>query len=206
MSSTAYAKFDKTIKRCETLLNTYNTLTADNNTHGVTIPKDIIRGAVVLTVSAVDSYVTDVFAEFFIKFLKSKPVDNATEELLQKAGLDTKVALEMLTMDRPFRRIRKLVDDYHAKYTTQKFQVIDEFFRIYGLPGITTRAEQKSGRTTLKRSVELLIQRRHDIAHNGDYNKHGRIKDIDGNVILRRIKDTERLVENMDFIICNKFR
>jgi len=61
--SNAHNKFVKTIKRCESLVNSYNQLQAIDQANGVAVPtpKDIVRGAVVLAVAALDTYVTDAF-------------------------------------------------------------------------------------------------------------------------------------------------
>ena len=110
----------------------------------------------------------------------------------------------MISMDRPYRRIRTLIQSHYDSYTTQKFDIIDRIFLPYRLKDITANAEAKAKRRSLKRSVEKLIERRHQIAHAGDYNAHGRIKDIDENSIAKRIKHLEILVKNMDENICNR--
>jgi len=204
MSSKAYEKFSKTLKRCEVLLDTYDKIKSLDQACNIMATKDIIRGAVVIAVSSLDAYVTDVFSEKFITYIKKHGVDDNLAKLLYEAGLDTKAALELITMDRPYRRIRTFIDVYYSKSTTQKYNVIDDLFKLYHLPKLTENAERRSGRIKLRRSVEILIERRHEIAHNGDYNRHGKINDISSETVYRRINDLEILVSNMDFIICNK--
>lgn len=205
MASKAHAKFIKTIRRCESLTQSYKTLRDLNAQDAQTpAPKDIVRGAVVLSVSALDAYVTDVFAEKLVTYLKKYKPDNSLVELLAEAGLDTREALNLITMDRPYRRIRTLVQSYYNTYTTQKFDVIDEIFLPYRIKDLTNHAEAKTKRKALKKSVGKLIQRRHDIAHSGDYNGHGRLVKIDEDRIARRINNLELLVTSMDELICNR--
>lgn len=205
MPSNAYDKFLKTIRRCETLTSSYETLHKMNAADSdVPAPKDIVRGAVVLAVAALDTYVTDVFAEKLVAYLKRYTPDESLIDLLNEAGLDTKEALVLIQMERPYRRIRTLIQQYYYSYTTQKFDVIDGIFLPYRLKNLSHNAAQKSGTPSIKRSVEKLVERRHAIAHAGDYNGHGRIVDIDEASIAKRIKHLERLVTSMDEIICNR--
>lgn len=125
-------------------------------------------------------------------------------DLLFAAGLDTKEALSLLTNKRPYSRIRNLVRTYYATYTTQKFHVIDSVFKVYGLKNLTKNAAQKTGRAHVLSRVEDLIDRRHEIAHAGDYNKHNRIQDIDHARVKVWLTALEDLVKAMDEIICLK--
>jgi len=204
--SKAHGKFIKTIRRCESLVDSYKRLQVIDEENGVDVPtpKDIVRGAVVLAVAALDTYVTDVFSEKLVLYLKAYNPDPELIELLYDAGLDTKEALGLLSMERPYRRIRTLIENYYGSYTTQKFDVIDQIFKPYRLKNITDNAARKSGRESIKKSVGKLVERRHQIAHAGDYNSHGRIIDIDEEQIAKRIKHLELLVKNMDDIICNR--
>ncbi|WP_296235966.1 HEPN domain-containing protein [uncultured Pseudomonas sp.] len=206
MPSNAHSKFLKTIKRCESLVDSYKQLQAIDQANGVAVPtpKDIVRGAVVLAVAALDTYVTDAFSEKLVPYLQRYKPDDELIELLYKSGLDTKEALVLLGMERPYRRIRTLIENYYGSYTTQKFDVIDQIFRPYRLANVTENAARKSGKPSIKTSVGKLVERRHQIAHAGDYNRHGRIIDINEEQIAKRIKQLELLVTSMDEILCNR--
>lgn len=206
MPSKAHEKFIKTIRRCESLVEAYKNLQAIDQANGVDVPtpKDIVRGAVVLAVAALDTYVTDAFAEKLVPYLKKYKPDAELINLLYEAGLDTKEALVLISMDRPYRRIRSLIENYYDSYTTQKFDVIDQIFKPYRLKKITENAAKKSGKESIKKSVGKLVERRHQIAHAGDYNSHGRIVVIDEEQIGKRIKHLEILVTEMDEILCNR--
>jgi hypothetical protein len=205
LSSKAYAKFTKSIKRCEELARTYTILAeARKQNQKIPAPKDIIRASATLSVAALDAYITDVFTEYLVPYLKKYKTDTSLINLLSDAGLDTKEALNLLSMDRPYRRIRTLVSKYYSSYTTQRFDAIDKFFLPYRLNKITDNAQKMSGRKSLKSSVQKLISRRHEIVHSGDYNSHGKINNINEKQIGTRIKDLEILVNNIDTIIANR--
>ncbi|NQU68207.1 MAG: hypothetical protein HQ510_09725 [Candidatus Marinimicrobia bacterium] len=207
MNSKSFNKFKKTINRCEELVNTFKILRAVKEKHDeIPAPKDIVRASVVLSVAALDAYITDVFCEKLVSYLKKHTPDQSLVDLLNDAGLDTKEALTLITMDRPYRRIRTLIKKYYDAYTTQRFDVIDNMFLPYRLYKISSNAERKSGRKQLLTSVEKLIERRHEIAHGGDYNSYGRLRAIEEDGIAKRMKDLELFVVNLDEIVCNRIK
>ncbi len=202
--SNAKAKFDKTFNRCNAMIQLYNELkeTTDETEN---IPQDILRGAIVLAVAAFDAYATDCFSEYFVIYIKKYGVDSSLEKLLGNAGFTVKFALELINSERPYRKMRTLIEKYYYKYTTQQLKVIDELFRQYHIKDITKKAAQRSGKNEdrLLGSVEKIIERRHNIVHDGDYNDQNRIKSV-SKTDLNRIYDLRLLVENMDYIIENR--
>ena len=140
---------------------------------------DMTRAAVVLAVAAMDAYFTGVFAERLVPYLKKKKTaPKALTGLLQKAGLDAAMTLELLGMERPYRRVRKLMDSYLAQHVTQRIEVIDELFLAYGFGDFSRHVQARAKRKTLLASIRHLVGRRHDIAHKGDLNSHGKLNDI----------------------------
>ncbi|MCK6254942.1 HEPN domain-containing protein [Pseudomonas fragi] len=206
MASKAFIKFHKTVRRCDTLVDAYTRIHGLNAADPTvpSAPKDIIRGAIVLAVAALDAYVTDVFVEKLATYLKKYRPDETLVALLLKAGLDTREALSLLTMERPYRRIRNLVRSHYSQYTTQRFDVIDSVFLVYRLNKLTDSAVRKTGKSHIKSRVGDLIDRRHEIVHSGDYNQANRIQDIDEARVKRWITALEDLVSAMNEIICNR--
>lgn len=204
--SLAKQKFDKTFNRCNEMVNTYNVMKENANEECV-ISQDILRGAIVLAVAAFDAYATDCFSEYFVHYVKKYGVDSSLEELLKQAGFTVKFALELIDSDRPYRKIRTLIDKYYYKYTTQKLNVIDELYKQYHIQGLTKNAARRSGKNEriLLQSVNKIIERRHSIVHDGDYNEHNKIKSVSSND-LKRIIDLKVLVDNMEYIISNRMR
>lgn len=163
--------------------------------------EDMGRSGIVFAVAAMDTYFTRRFVEVLMLYLRFRGPTEGVVTLLHDAGLDTRLALELLSMERPYRRIRALVDGHLERYTTQRFQAIDKLFVALGLKDLCANAQKKSGRATLLRSVELLVERRHAIVHNGDHDKFRRIIPLVFKEYGRRIGDLERFVTSADAII-----
>lgn len=203
----AKQKFDKTIKRCKDQIDIYKKLKElkeEKPDLDIALSQDILRSSIVLAVAAFDAYATDCFSEKFIIYIKNRSVDPTLIELLEKAGFSIDFALQLLNSDRPYRKIRTLIEQYYSTYTTQRLCVIDELFLQYHISKLTSNAENRSGKKKLLCSVEKIIERRHCIVHNGDYNDFNRIKTVTESD-LKRIDDLCILVKNMDDIIENKF-
>jgi len=159
---------------------------------------DMIRSSVVLSVSAMDAYFTDRFVEDFVSYIKARGPSRRMIAFLSDAGLDTAQALEMAAMKRPHRRVRTLVQRHLERYVTQKVKKIDELFSAYCINDFCSCVQGRVGRKTLLRSVELLVERRHQIVHNGDLNSHGRLQQVAPQEFLRRIKDVGTFVMAAD--------
>ena len=156
--------------------------------------------------AAFDAYATDCFAEKFVDYVKRFGTNDEIETMLTKAGFDIKFSLELLSAKRPYRRIRTLIDHYYSNYVTEKLDVIDKLYEMYCIRQFTHNAANRSGKDPqrLLSSVQKLVNRRHSIAHDSDYNEHGKLKRVNA-MDTNRINDLKLLVDNMDAIIENKF-
>jgi hypothetical protein len=158
---------------------------------------DMTRAAVVLAVSAMDSYFTGVFAERLVPFLKNRTsAPKALSETLEAAGLDAATAIALLGMERPYRRVRKLMDAYLERHTTQRVEAIDKLFLAYGFKDFCKNVQRRTKKKQLLASVRKLVERRHEIAHKGDLNSHGRLQEIN----VKRIKT--RILNTVCFVSC----
>ena len=199
-SNKAGDSFIRTSQRALALIELHTRLVqagVDQRIHS----SDLVRSAVVLSVAAMDAYFTRRFEDIVIPYVKKHGPSPGIIELLQKAGLDTEQALTMATMDRPFRRVRTLVHSYLETYTTQRFDVIDQLFLSFGLKDLCANAQGMTGRKTLLRSVEILVDRRHKIVHEGDLDGHGKLRRIEPLPTLHRIRDMTLLVRKADELI-----
>jgi hypothetical protein len=201
--SRSYKKFERTLQRGLNLIplqravqKAFPTAAKDK-----VDPADLTRAAVVLSVAAMDTYFTDIFAERFIPFLKKKGPTDGICEILNDAGLTTKTALELLTMERPYRRIRTLIEQYFERHTTQKVETIDSLFLAYGIKNFSANIQKLKGRRTLLRSVELVVQRRNEIAHAGDLNAYGKLTPIDYDQMKKRLLDIVTFVSGAEEIL-----
>jgi len=163
---------------------------------------DMTRAAVVLAVAAMDAYFTGVFAERLVPYLKKqKTPPRALSALLQKAGLDTTAILELLGMERPYRRVRKLMDTYLAQHVTQRVDIINELFLAYGLKDFCKHVQSRTKRKTLLASIRNVVERRHQIVHKGDLNSHGKLQSIKASQIKTRVMHIVKFVSAADEIL-----
>jgi hypothetical protein len=204
--SKSYLRFETVIQRSLNLLTLQ--LAVERLLAGQKSPpdaSDMTRAAVTLAVAGMDAYFTGVFAERLVPFLKKKKTPpKALCDLLQKAGLNTVTALELLGMDRPYRRIRKLMDCHLEKHVSQRVEVIDELFLSYGLKDFCGHVQRKAKRKNLLKSVQILVGRRHEIAHKGDVNSHGRLQKITPTQIKTRVMHLVKFVASADEILQNQ--
>ena len=180
--------FNKTKEENGEAKFTYNTLTAAS---------DMGRFSIVLTVASMDDYFTRKYAEIMVKAIKKKGVSPSFTNMLEEAGLDLAGALELLSMERPYRKIRTLAQNYYQNYTTQSTSKIDKLFETVGISGLSKHAEKRSKRKTLTTSVNELVKRRHKIVHSGDLTRTGLIQKMDARTV-KRIKDVKLFVECSD--------
>ena len=161
------------------------------------------RAAVVIAVAAFDDYHTRRFSEALVPCLKKKGPTDELVELLGKAGVTLKDALELLSMERPHRRIRKHIDSYLSDLTTQRFISIDSLFGALGLRDFSSHVERKAGRKRMRRSIEKLVLRRHDIVHSGDLSQNGKLQELNPDDALMRMRLMREFVTHADQIIYN---
>lgn len=194
--SKAYKTFERVVERSLNLLSLEKTLDElqESAPKKLLALSDLSRAAVVLAVAAMDAYFTDVFAENLVRYLKTKGARSQLITLLSEAGLDTTVALELLAMERPYRRVRRLIETHNERRTTQRTDAIDKLFLAYGIKGFCQRAEGIAKRKNLMASVHKLVTRRNDIAHDGDINSHGTLQPVNREQIRRKVRDVVTLV------------
>jgi len=163
---------------------------------------DMARASVVLSVAAMDAYFTGVFAERLVPYLKKKrAAPKVLISLLQKAGLDTSMALELLGMDRPYRRVRNLMDSYLAQHVSQRIDVIDELFLAYGIKDFCHHVQRHVRRRSLLASVRNLVTRRHQIVHKGDVNSRGKLQKIEPAKVKKQVLCVVKFVASADEIL-----
>lgn len=167
---------------------------------------DLTRAAVVLAIAAFDRYFTAKYCDVLIPHLKQdKKISDKVLKRLEDAGLDARFSLELLGSDRPFRKIRTIVQNSLSKYTTQRFEVIDELFLPLGLKELCECSQRKAGRRNLLKRINKLVELRNDIAHDGHTNVRGDPKAITSDDIRARIGDLRLFIENCDQILNNRF-
>jgi hypothetical protein len=216
MGMTAIQAFDQTMKRAVAQLNLYleladqfrlthaePSLSSDPKCSPETMTEldDLVRTSLVLAVSAFDAYFTDKFVESIVPFLKRYKATDELVDLLSRAGLDTRTALDLIQMDRPYRRVRALLNRHLETYVTQRLEVIDGLFLTIGLKNLSKNAQAKTGRKQLCKNVQHAIDRRHRIVHAGDLNDRGKVCPVGERQIARRLECLAQFVHSSDEII-----
>ena len=192
--------FTKTIERSTALIDHYDTSPALDE------KDDLLRAAVVISVAAFDRFFTARFCDVLVPHLKKS--NKLSEKLvthLSNAGLDTEFALELAVSQRPFRKIRTIVQNSLSRHTTHRTDVIDDLFLSLSLKNLCKNAEKKASRRNLRRRIEKLVDIRNEISHQAHVNQRGNPKTINSNDIRSRISDLKIFVEMCDEIISSKF-
>lgn len=193
--SQAYQTFQQVLGRAVDLHSH-----ANQPTPGISQPviDDILRSSLVLGIAAMDGYFTDRFVESFTGYVKAQKKTPALLEMLNKAGLNASVAVDLLMMERPFRRLRTLITDYLEDYTTQKTNVIDGLFLAYGIKDLTRHACARAKRLMLPGRISAAAARRNSIVHDGDLNSHDRQRAVDGRLFKRHLNDITLYVQHCE--------
>lgn len=177
--------------------------TTENTNAQEAVRLDILRSSLVLGVAAMDGYFTDRFLESFTAFVKQNRKTPALLKMLTDAGVNASVAIDLLTMQRPYRRLRTLITDYLENYTTQKTSVIDGLYLAYGIVGLTTNACGIAKRKKLAGRISAAAARRNAIVHDGDLNAHDRSRVVDGKTFRKHLEDITLYVTSCETLINN---
>ena len=202
--SNSYNKFSNTIHRAWLLANLRHGLRENAVTVGggsIDDYDDLGRASIVLAVAAMDSYFTDAFIEKLLPFLRNKKPTKGLIDILEKSGFGVKEALELLHEKKPFSRIRDILESYLSTYVTQSADKIDKLFLVYGYKELCKSAEKKCRRKTLIKTVEKLVRRRHEISHDGDYLKNGKLRKFEQSSITNQVQSMEKLIQTCDEIL-----
>jgi hypothetical protein len=202
---TAIASFKSTSERAKSLITPHASLT-QAQIASMPDPNDLLRSAIAFSIAGMDAYFTDRFSESLVRFLKKRGATPDLIDLLRDAGLDTKAALDMLAMQRPYRRVRTLVEDYLSNYTTQKQGVIDKLFRVYGVKDLCKNAQGLSKKKKLLTSVNGAVLRRHSIVHAGDLNSHNKARPIDTKLAQRYLDNVVIFVTQAEALLDNTLK
>jgi hypothetical protein len=205
--NSAFRRFKKTVVRTTISIKLYNDLLEQyavqykDWTFPEGHPSDLLRAAVVLAVAAMDAYYTNKFVEMLVPYLRNHKPGQKMIDILYKAGLNTEEAINLLTTEHPFDRIQNLVGAYLDGYVTQRFEKIDELFLAYGIKDFTLNAEKSLKQSTYRETIASLIERRHEIAHNGDYDECGMLRTIDSEMVKQQIATLSEFVTQSEKMI-----
>ena len=202
--SNAHTKFVQTVHRAWLMANLRNGLVENQIVVGdgdLSDYDDLGRASVVLAVAAMDRYFTEAFIEKLIPFLQSKKPTKELIKQLEGAGFGLAEALELLNEKDPYGPIKSTLENHLERYVTQSVEKIDSLFLAYGFKHISTSAEAKTKRKTVVKTIERLVRRRHQIVHDGDYMKSGKLRTVDQRKVTREVQSMEKFVTACDEIL-----
>lgn len=200
MSTHAKERFDSVMQRCDELLETCKKGILPQN-----ICDDVLRAVVVYSVAALDAYASDRFFEKFTCCLSSRQHPRAIVDLVEESGLSVAKALALLSEKKPYQVVKQLVVKHFETSSRQSFDSIDDLYKYLGLNGITGSALSLSKRKMLRSRIQHMLNRRHRIVHEGDYNGRHRLADISASDVERWVKATRVFVSSMEKIVEQRF-
>jgi len=165
---------------------------------------DVVRAAVVLAVAAMDAYFTDKYCSLLVPYIKKHGANQRIEQRLTSAGLDIDQALQMALMKRPHARVLSLMRRHLDRKTTQGRKAIDGLYKDYRIDSLVQDTVDAVGRKTLFRRIEILVDRRHQIAHSGDLNAKGKANQVKYDDLKAKVADIKVLVHRADYLLYEK--
>lgn len=189
-------RFYSTVDRAEQLCEVHGSVEA------LLEQDDLLRSATVLAVAAYDYYFTSKFCDILNRHLREKKPSRDLLDMLSRAGLDTRAALEIAVMKRPFRRIRALLTNSLAEKTTHRSRAIDALFATIELHGLTGRVHTATNRKNLGKRIDKLVDARNSIVHSGHWGEKS-MRKIAHDDTLNRIGELKLFVVTADGLINN---
>ncbi|WP_298346701.1 HEPN domain-containing protein [uncultured Algibacter sp.] len=170
-SEQAYSIFDSGIKRAQNLLEI--DIDSSGNSLGISENKllDSYRAVVVLSISALDSYIKTFLIVEIKKNLNERSLSSDLKKYI-KEELFSKEELHQVVLENNF--YDKVVQKFDADFEKRSFQgqkSIDKFMKLAGMNQIFKQISISADKSidNILSSIENFTQRRHLIVHCGDH-------------------------------------
>lgn len=165
--------FDESMKRAVSFLIAYREL------HGKrgrvpTARADLLRGAVVFAVAAMDAYIRDTVAYHLAKVIA---VQVRTKSALPKefiriidSTMNTEALIKAAYASRTGSHIRSAVEGKLVQRSFQDPKAIEDAFKIIGLNDLIVKVAEIYGskKKELEKTIRAITKRRHQIVHQAD--------------------------------------
>jgi|GEM_PF-1765696 len=203
----AFDNFQQTIERAKKLIEIHKNLSP----HGK--PKaehaDILRSAVVISVSAMDGYFHEKIPENVARLVRAKKGRQLPGKLVQtiKEQATHDKLIEILFEERPTAHITSMIRKSMKDRTYQDPSKIDEIIKILGLDDVWFKLSQKlkTSKDKSKSLVQGYVNRRHQIVHRGDYGQSmktkNKLKNISRRYTVRCVNDISRFIKAIDQLV-----
>jgi hypothetical protein len=167
----AYEIFDKCIRRAENLLKIHSTAHGKKGKPEEYLA-DIHRAAIVLAISALDAFIRSFVVLRVISIVadKQRAIPPMLGERI-KSLLKPDSLLEAARKDDLLERVEKALRKSFERESFQGTRLIAESLRLVGYDNIfhDVAIEAEENEETLCQRLDEFTNRRHVIAHNGDY-------------------------------------
>ena len=171
-SITSFEVFEKCIIRAENLISVHDStekIDEISDEHYC----DCYRAAVVLSISALDAFVRKVVVSEIRKIISdtSKPMNPELSEYVKNLLNQDK----LLEAARKYNLLDKVEEAVKTDFETKSFQgewKITQYLKMVGYKDIFSEVSIKAdiNEKNLKSKLNIFTNRRHIIAHSGDYN------------------------------------
>lgn len=164
--------FEKCIKRADNLIS-FHTKTEEIAEISEQHYCDCYRAAVVLTISALDAFIRTIIISEIRKSLMNskKALPSKLSEYLKNLLTNDK----LLEAARKYDLLEKVEEAVKSDFETKSFQgewKISSFLEMVGYKDIFSEVSVKAdiNEKNLRKKLNIFTNRRHVIAHSGDYN------------------------------------
>ena len=144
---------------------------------------DLLRASLAVGASALDRYVHERVVKRVIASLRSRTLTTAQERLTIPVTLALKMSEELRRAARagrgirPANQLRIALQEALHRRTFQSWREIEEAFELVGIRGLTGRLQagyRVGNISPIKNQLNNIVQRRHQIVHEGDLIRHQR--------------------------------
>lgn len=203
----AIDNFKKTIERAGAMVRLHTGLCPRGKPRAE--HADLLRAAIVLSVSAMDGYFHEKVVENVPRFVRIQKGKNLPGRLVQviKEKVSHDKLIEILFEERPLSHLATIIRKATADRTYQDPAKIEQAVGMLGVDDLWFQIGRKLGvpKGKAKKYIQSYVQRRHQIVHRGDFGQtkktKNRLNRISRNYADRCVKEVNRFVKAIDEII-----
>jgi len=203
----AINNFRLTIDRAQKLVDLHRTLCSRGRPRAEYA--DILRAAVVISVSAMDAYFHEKIPENIARLVRAKKGKNLPGKFVDtiKSGASHDKLIGIFFQKRPLSHIVTIVRKSMTDRTYQDPSKIEDVLKIVGVTDVWYKVGRKLKlrKEKAKTYIQGYVTRRHQIVHRGDYGQtkktKNQLKPITRPYAERCVREVKRFVEAIDGII-----
>lgn len=170
-SALAYKIFKSGIKRAENLLK----INKDKDSNTLSIPEDKLldsyRAVIVLSISALDSYIKTFLIVEIKKSLKEKKLSQDLKKYIKEELFNKEELYDVVLEENFYEKVISKFDLDFEKRSFQGQKSIEKFMKLAGVNQVFKQISISADKSVdkLYSSIEKFTTRRHEIVHCGDH-------------------------------------